>query len=242
MIYDPRTDFSFTVVYGSVRTGGSQASGSKAEIRNQAITKVYKLRTRKLLRRMNFPMQDKKPIQKLDTSKGRFMIKKQDCVYFLNPKDLTISRVGCQDNYKVMFSKKKDYVSHPSGRVKFRKGLTFVDTSFFKVRNYSIRGVLRLKCGDLIIKLDYGVLRFYLNITKNRLEFVVRIDHPSEVQCYLNPKKGVLYSTPNINFLRKFYLVSFNLKLQQIDLTFHKLFKVLTKPFTKRYDRIHSIF
>ena len=88
-----------------------------------------------------------------------------------------------------------------------------MDTSFPTIRNYTIYGVLRLKSGDIIIKLDYGVLRYYINVTKNRLEFVVRIDHQSEVQCYLDPKKGVLYSTPNINNLRKFYLVCFNLKL-----------------------------
>lgn len=91
------------------------------------------------------------------------------------------------------------------------------------------------------MKADLGVMRYYLNITKNCLDFVVRLDHASEVQPYFDTSKGILYSTPNINHLKKFYLLSLNVSLGQIDLTFHKLFKELTKQFTKRYDRIHSL-
>jgi hypothetical protein len=141
------------------------------------------------------------------------MIKKQDCVYLVDCMYVSISRVVIQPSHHVMFTKNKDFISNPSCRLKFRKTLTFIETEFPTIRDYKVYDLIRLRCGDIIIKFDFGVLRYYLNLTKNRVEFVIRIDHPSEIQCYLDPKKGVLYSTPNINYLKKFYLLSFSLEL-----------------------------
>ena len=183
MVYNSRYNMVFTFVYGSVKADSSNGRGRSltVEVSNQAITKIYKLRSKKLLRRMVFPVSDKNPVTKLETFKGKFLIRKSDCVYQINPKICSIFRVGKTAGHHIVFTREKDYISHPSGRLRFRKDLTIIDTTFGGVKGFTLYDIIRLKKGDIILKIDLGVMRYYLNLTKNVLEFIVRLDHPSEV-------------------------------------------------------------
>lgn len=215
MVYNPCYNILMTFVYGSVKGDSSNGHGNSSvvEVKTQAITKIFKLRSKKLLRRMVFPVQDKNPVVKLETFKGKFLIRKTDCVYVINPKNCSIFRVAKSQGHHIVFTREKDYISHPSGRVRFRKELTIIDTTFPSIKGLTIYDIIRLKKGDIILKADLGVMRYYLNVTKNCLEFVVRLDHPSEVQPFFDTQKNILYSTPNINHLKKFYLLSLNVPL-----------------------------
>jgi hypothetical protein len=70
--------------------------------------------------------------------------------------------------------------------------------------------VTRLKNGNFMIKFEYQILKIYWNLTKERIEKVLRIEHPSEVPQFLQGQ--ILHSCPNINHLKKFYLKKFNLE------------------------------
>lgn len=136
MVFNPRYNILMTFVYGSVKADSSNGHGasSMVEVKTQAITKIFKLRSKKLLRKMIFPMLDKNPIVKLETFKGKFLIRKSDCVYLINPKKCSIFRVAKLQGHHIVFTKDKDYISHPSGRLKFRKELTIIDTTFSSIK------------------------------------------------------------------------------------------------------------
>lgn len=99
--------------------------------------------------------------------------------------------------------------------------------------------VVRLKNGNILIKLDYQLLKIYWNITKEVIEKVVRIDYPCEVPPYL--KGQYLHTFPNINFQKKFYLKKFSTGSRTQQFVFHKFFKKYTRCFVKKFDQLKYI-
>lgn len=140
---------------------------------------------------------------------------------------------------QVFFTKKKDYNSSPSFRVKFEYGLTFVNSDLATMGIPLRNEVVRLKNGNFLIKFDYKVLKIYWNLTKERIERVFRIDYPSEIPSILVGHE--LRSYPNINFLKKFYLKTLNFQTSTLELSMNTFFKKYTNHYFKKYETVQFL-
>lgn len=99
--------------------------------------------------------------------------------------------------------------------------------------------VARLKNGNFIIKFEYQYLKIYWNLTKERIEKVFRIDYPSEIPPLLVGNS--LFTTPNINHIKKHFMCKFNLETATTQMNFLNFFKKYTRNFTKKFERIKYI-
>ena len=221
--------------------GKSGRSSRKARKPKQKfiVVHIYKAGTKKLIRTFKIRISIFESISLIKVKKSKLMLRANNKIFLINFVKLLVYQVKVKPTDRVMFTKKKDYLSGNSRRLKFFKGITIVDTNFKGMTGAECYDIARLKKGDILVKLDYNILRLYYNITQKRLELVVRLDLPSEITPFYNGFN--LYETPNINQLRRFYLKIFDMKSHKMDITLHRSFKKLTSPFQKRFKNIQRL-
>jgi hypothetical protein len=142
--------------------------------------------------------------------KNKLVLRSNSELFIVNILSLKTRFFTILPSEQVFFTQQKDYNSSPSPRVTMKNGLTFVDSKLEHMGKKGRNKVIRLKGGNFLISFSYEILKIYWNVTKERIDNVFRIDHPSEVPSFL--KKNILYSSPNINHLMKFYMKKLDLE------------------------------
>ena len=214
----------------------NQKSGPKQKF---FVINLYKAHTKRLIRSFKIRVMHSETLISIKTHKSKICLRVEKKLFLINFVRLAVYQIRIRASDRCFFTKKKDHLSNSSGRLKMFKGVTIIDTRFKGMTEGECYDVIRLKKGDIVIKLDYSILRLYYNITKKRLELVVRLDLPSEISTYFDGH--CLYETPNINQLRRFYLKVFDVESRKMDISLHKLFKKVTTQYQKRFKTVYRL-
>lgn len=174
----------------------------------------------------------------LKSSKDKILLRSETEIFLLNLKKMKSKFTTCLPSEHIFFTKKTDFKSSPSNRLRHKFGITFIKSQIENLRE-TTQEVIRLKNGDFIIKVEYLTLKFYYNLTKQYITLILRVDPHSELPFLLS--ENYLDTTPNINILKKFYLKKFNLRFRTIDFVYHKFFKKMSKGFYKRFDTVRFV-